>query len=275
MSHALRRHARTATVVLRAIAAVYRERDVSFMARSIAYSAFVSLLPLLLLVIVTLSVVGERAMVDMVLAETGNYLTPAGQGLVAETVVRASGRVQLSVLSLAVLLWGTSNVFRGLDLAFTRLYGHTEPASLGEQVRDGILVAGSIALAVVALTVAGVVFRLVPDLPWVNLLNLVALLLSLSVVLYPVFYVFPDVDVTAGEVLPGVLVVATGWTLLHGAFQLYVAFTSSTELYGVLGGMLLLVTYLYFASVILLVGGVTNVVLAGRYTPTDDTVPMK
>ena len=54
-----------------------------------------------------------------------------------------------------------------------------------------------------------------------------------------------------------------GWTALATGFSLYAAVAGGFQLYGVIGGVLLLVTWFYFAGNVLLVGAVLNAVLAG------------
>jgi hypothetical protein len=56
---------------------------------------------------------------------------------------------------------------------------------------------------------------------------------------------------------------AVGWTALRTGFRIYAAFAGSYEAYGVVVGVLLLVTFLYFGGLVLLVGAVLNAVLAG------------
>jgi membrane protein len=102
------------------------------------------------------------------------------------------------------------------------------------------------------------------DLPLVRTLSFVALVVGLTVAFLPMYYVFPDVPMTFGEALPGAAVAAVGWALLQGAFQVYVSMTSASRLYGVIGGVILFITWLYFGAVIVLLGGATNVVLSGR-----------
>jgi len=267
MSNALPDRVGHATTVARRIVAVYRERDVPFMAGSLAYSAFVSLLPLLLLIVIALSWVGGDELVTVVLSLTRRYRSPAGQNVVYDALTRASGRVGLSLLGLVALLWGAGTLFRRLDTAFAQLYDTTGRRPLRAQVTDALVVITAMAGATLAMVFAGLVFAMVPQIPFLGVLNVLFLIAALSAVFYPVYYVFPDVDIEPLEAVPGVIVTVVGWTLLQLIFQLYISLSATAELYGVLGGVLLLITWLYFASLIFLLGGVTNVVLAGRRPP--------
>jgi membrane protein len=82
------------------------------------------------------------------------------------------------------------------------------------------------------------------------------------VAFFPIYYVFPDVDVTAWEILPGVVVAAVGWALLQGLFQIYVAHSTAGGT-DIVTGIMLLLTWLYFTGVVLLLGAVINAVRGG------------
>ncbi|MFC7176850.1 YhjD/YihY/BrkB family envelope integrity protein [Halosegnis marinus] len=60
-----------------------------------------------------------------------------------------------------------------------------------------------------------------------------------------------------------------GWTALQTGFRVYAGIAGSYEAYGVLGAVLLLITFLYFGGLVLLVGVVLNAVLAGRVEAAD------
>ena len=252
------------TSALRAIVTEFREENVSFMAGSIAYSAFVSLLPLLLLALIVATAIGGQAFADRVIGLTEQYLTPAAQGLVSDALSQASQRTGFSILSLAVLLWSVLKVFRGMDVAFSSLYHSPGQNGIVDQVKDGLIVLGGIAIAVGAMIGAGALVALVPNLPYVNLVSLALLVVALTVAFLPIYYVFPDVDVDVRDVLPGTVVAAIGWTLLQVLFQVYVSYSSTSELYGAIGGVILLITWLYFGALVLLLGAAVNVVLSGR-----------
>lgn len=241
-----------------------RAKDVPFMAGSIAYSAFVSLLPLLLLALLVASVLGGELMVTYVMGITGAYLSPTGQSLLTNAITRAAGRTGLSIISVVVLVWGVLKVFRGLDTAFSTLYETHSDNDFLNQIQDGIIVLIAMGAALLAVIVAAAVFALFPRLPFMRVWNPLLLIVGLTIAFLPIYFVFPDTEVSVREVLPGAVVAAVGWTGLEAIFGLYVAYSSTAELYGVVGGVVLLITWLYFGALVLLIGAVTNVVLSGR-----------
>lgn len=256
------------TSVLRSIVQEYREANVTFMAGSIAYSAFLSLLPLLLLTLLVTSTLGGERFADFVIGLTEQYLTPDAQGLLVDALTRATGRAGFSLFGFVFLLWAILKVFRFVDVAFSTLYHTPRKNGIVDQVRDGTIVLLAVGVAVVAMFVATLAAAVLPAIPYIETLSVLFLVVALTIAFVPVYYVFPDVDLSLGDVLPGALVAAIGWTILQALFQVYVQFSSTSDLYGVIGGVVLLVTYLYFASLIVLVGATTNVVLSNRIEQT-------
>lgn len=260
-----------AVQIVRGIVHESRVKNVPFMAGSIAYSAFVSLLPLVLLLMIAAAVVGGESLANRVQVVTENYLSPSGQSLLADSIAQASSQVGLSILGLIVLLWGVLRVFRALDTAFSAIYDTQLRNDLPNQFKDGIVVLVSLAIALLVVLVAELALRLVPTLPFPQLIGEVFLVVALSVVFVPIFYVFPDVDLSFKRVVPGAVFAAVGWTVLNAGFGIYVAYSSTQALYGVIGGVILLITFLYFGALIILIGAVTNVVLMGRRPAVDET----
>jgi len=86
----------------------------------------------------------------------------------------------------------------------------------------------------------------------------------LTVAFLPMYRQFPNPPIPIREAAPGAVFAGAGWTLLQAGFQIYAAGAGQYEAYGVIGGILLLVTWLYFAAVILILGAVTNAVLADK-----------
>lgn len=246
---------------LGALVAELRASNVPFMAGSIAYSAFISLVPLLLLLVIAATLVGGEAFASYIGNLTQSYLSPSGQQLIVDSLGRSAQQLQVSLLTLVVFLWATLRVFRGLDVAISILYGTAGDDGVLDQFKDGLIVLTLLGVAVGGSVALGIVFGLVTLLPFGGVLNKVILVLFLTAVFLPMYYVFPDTDVTLRTVFPGALVAAVGWTALQAGFQIYVGLSDKTEVYGVIGAVILLITWLYFGALVILVGATVNVVL--------------
>ena len=262
--------ARRAVAAVRAVVVRVQATEVTFLAAAVAYYAFLSLLPALLLLLVVASALGGDALADALVGAAGGFLTPAGETVVRNAVSNAAGRSGATLLGLVVLLWSVLKVFRALDIAFLKVYGSEAPASLVAQVRDGLVAVVGIGAGLAAMIAIGALVASTRLQLLVDLFGILVLPAVLSVVFLPLYYVFPDVEMSVAEALPGAVFAAVGWTALQAGFQIYAANAAQYETYGVLGGVLLLVTWFYLAAVVLLVGAVVNVVLAGRHTPGVD-----
>ncbi|WP_224449671.1 YihY/virulence factor BrkB family protein [Haloprofundus salilacus] len=241
----------------------FRTKNVAFMAGSIAYNAFVSLLPLLLLLVLSVSVVGSGALERRVIELAATYLAPGVGDTLREVLREANDNTGFSLVGIVVLLWGTLKIFRGLDTAFAEIYETAQADDFVDRIRDGVVVFAALLVAVVAMVTAGSAFAALTQRLAIGVLNPLFLVVSLSIAFFPLYYIFPNVDVTFGEVLPGLLTAATGWATLQALFQLYVAASAKTDAYGILGGIVLLVTWLYFGGLLLLLGAVVNAVVGG------------
>lgn len=248
----------------RTVAAEAKNRDVTFLAAAVAYYAFVSLVPLVGLTIAVASFFGEEALEALVLSIVGGLLTESGTDLLTTAVTGETGRGGATFVGIAILSWGTLKSFRGLDRAFSRVYGHDTAESLGDQLQDAVVVVGLIGFGMVVLVGVGVAARLLPENDWLSLVAPLGTLVPLFVVFLPIYYVFPDVELTVREALPGAVFAAVAWTTLGWLFSLYASQAGTYAVYGLLGGVLLAVTWLYFGAIVLMVGAIVNAVLAGR-----------
>jgi membrane protein len=96
---------------------------------------------------------------------------------------------------------------------------------------------------------------------------------SLTLVAYLVLYrVVPSQKVTFGEVWPGALVAAVLWTLLRVGYTFYITeFANFEDLFGPLAAIITLIVFIYFASVVLLIGAEVaraNLIEAGQHRET-------
>lgn len=241
-------------------------KHVPFMAGSIAYSAFLSLFPLLLLILIIASAIGGDELTAYVLSKAGTYLSPTGQDVVFSSVHRTADRTRLSLLGGVVLIWSVLRVFRGLDTAFSEIYETHRGETVSGQLIDGAVALITMVLAVGVVLLTSAAFTLDRRFIVVRVFEPVLLTLGLSIIFLPMYYVFPDAPVSIREGLPGAIVAATGWTILETVFVVYIRYSSVNELYGAIGAVILLITWLYFGALVILIGAVTNVVVSGRPT---------
>ncbi|NUB91903.1 YihY family inner membrane protein [Haloterrigena sp. SYSU A121-1] len=247
-----------------------QEKNVPFMAASIAYQAFISLLPLLVLVFFLVTIAGGDAFADQVSAATEGFLPDSGQLLIENAIEDSPASAGSTIVGLVVLLWGSLKIFRGLDTAFSEIYGTTNENSFLDQIHDALIVFGVIGGALIFAAVATAIVAFLPEIPFLGVAQSILLFVILAIAFFPMYYYFPDVGSSKRQVIPGVVVAALGWTLLQSLFRVYVSFASSSESAGPLGAILLLLTWLYFGGMILLIGAVVNAIGLGYLEPGAD-----
>ena len=245
------------------IVALVQAQQLPFLAAAIAYYAFLSVVPLLVVAVVIASTVAGDTLATELVESLDEFLTPEAAGLLQSTLDDAPGRGGVTILGMVILLWGGLRVFRGLDIAFSQVYGTTPGASLVEQIQNALLVFGAVAVAIGATVVGSALLSLSP----VGLTGVggsAGLLGVLPLVFLPLYYVFPAENVTLREAVPGAVFAGVGWSVLGAVFGIYASQAGTFELYGVLGGVLLLLVWFYFAGLVLLMGAALNAILAGR-----------
>nr|WP_193570149.1 YhjD/YihY/BrkB family envelope integrity protein [Halorussus sp. JP-T4] len=240
-----------------------REQEITFLAASTAYYSFVSLIPLLLLAFVVVSFVAGEQFATQVVDRASGLLTATGQQQLRQFITNPTGSGGTTVIGLVVLVWSAIKVFRGFDEAFSAIYATDAKTGIADQVKDALLVLAAIGVGVIVVVLAGAATALFPEFPFVGVIATIIQLAALVPVFLPVYVVFPDADVSIREALPGAVLATVGWTVLQILFRIY-AGVSSTSPSQFLGTALLLVTWLYFASILVLLGGVVNIVLAER-----------
>ncbi|WP_254536185.1 YihY/virulence factor BrkB family protein [Halomarina litorea] len=258
----------SATGTVRSVVDVARDRNITLLAAGFAYYAFVSIIPLLVMVLVVGSLVGGEAFAQFVVGQVESALSQSGADLVRNALTGGAGRAGAGAVSFLLLVWSALKVFRGLDIAFAEVYEVGDDPSLPQQVRDGLVALGAIAVGIALMVAVGAVLgtELLRSIPYLNVVGALALLAGLTVTFLPLYYVLPPVEMSVRAALPGAAVAAVSWLVMQFVFQAYLANSGKYQAYGVLGAVLLFVTYLYFAGIVILLGATVNYVLGRRAT---------
>ncbi|MFC6728766.1 YihY/virulence factor BrkB family protein, partial [Natronoarchaeum mannanilyticum] len=254
---------------VRAVAVAAQSEQITFLAAAVAYYAFVSLIPLSLLGLVIASVMGGAVFEGQVVATAGEFLTPDAQNLLTEALTGEAGRGGATIVGTVVLLWSGLRLFRGLDKAFSQVYGTIGSKSIVNEFLNALAVSVAIVVGVASMTIIGAAIERLPAGGMSPQIGFALLVATLAVVFYPMYLLLPDADIEPREALPGTLFASLGWVVLGAGFQLYTANAGTFAAYGVLGGVLLLVTWLYFGALIVMLGAVINAVLADRLDADD------
>ncbi len=258
--------------VAKSVVEQVREDDVPFMAASLAYQAFASLIPLLVLLFIAVTIVGDEQLAQRVVELTEGVLPNAAQDLVSNAITGENGvgGASASIVGLVTLLWGSLKIFRGLDKAFSEIYETDAANSFVDQIRDGLIVLVAVGIGIVGMVGAMVVFGAYGG-PLSRVLSLAVLVTGLAVVFLPMYRYFPDADLGWVDAVPGAVFAAVSWMALQFVFQLYIQFSSRGDSSGILGAVLLLLLWLYASGLVLLLAAVVNAVLLGEGEPAPRT----
>ena len=246
-----------------------REEDLTFMAASIAYYAFFSVIPLLLLTLVVGSALGEEGLAAAVVDLTEEYLSESGEQVVEEALAGDTGQLGASVGGLLALAWSALKVFRAVDVAFDDLYRYSGDTSILEQVKHGLVVILTVVVALVALVAVGSLLgsEAAAAIPFAGTLAYLGLGVGLVVVFLPLYTVMSPSGHSVREAVPGAALAAVGWVVLQALFSLYAANADQYQAYGIVGAVLLFLTWLYLGAILVLLGAAVNAVLSERSVP--------
>jgi membrane protein len=244
------------------------EDDVLNVAGGMAYFAFLSLPPTILVLFALTGFFGGEPVADWVTGQLTTLL-PEDAAVWIETfvdnVVRSQAPGPFSV-GLVLALWAASNVFmavtRGLNLA----YGVRDPRPW---VKQRALAIGVMLFFVIFFLIGSASLIMGPQIAraldvfgvatqaW-NLVQWILPFLLIVGAFWIAYYVLPARDQKrhTREILIGAVVGTAIWLLASAAFRTYIAnFGGYNETYGVLGGIIILLLWLYLTMVVILAGG--------------------
>jgi membrane protein len=237
-------------------------------AGSMAYFGVLSIFQLLVLgVVIGSYVLGEgearRIVVDQVAA--GSPLDPEVVGGVIDAVIESRGG--MTIISLAFLAWSALGVFSALSGGIARAFEAAPPRGfIGDKLIGLLLMALTGVLAVASMLigiVTGILQEAAADVVapvpgggtalW--LIGTFVPVLLIFVAFWVIYRVVPNRPVTWGNVLPGAVVAALLWTALRFGFTWYATSVADYEsAFGPISTGVTMLVFLYFASVIVLLG---------------------
>jgi membrane protein len=250
------------------------EDNVLGIAAQVAYNFFFSLFPLLLFVAPMLSLIGNKQQImSELLSRLSQVLPPDAFSLfskVVADVVLAKNAPGLISIGALLAAWSGSNIFTSfidaLDVAYDvtdeRPWWKKRLMALAVLVGWGtimtlvtiILLAGDniVAYARDSLGMGGAATN-----AWMVIQFPVAVLLLVSF-FYLMYYLLPFVKQDKKQVFIGSLVAALLFIVATLLFRLYVQHFPPNKTYGLIGGVMLLLTWMYLVGVVILVGGELN-----------------
>src|ERR1044071_3207627 len=264
------------------------EDDLSDAASALAYKFFLALFPFFIFLVALSGFAGSLFGVDDPRTEIMSTLAtavPADAYSVINTQV--SNVVESkngALLSFGILgaVWAASSGMGSFMKALNRVYEvkETRPFYKKYAIAVGLtLLGGGLIVGSLVVLVAGQFFA-IEVARWFGLedsastaiviarwpLAIAALMAAVAFL----YWAAPNVDLPFKWISPGAIFFALTWLVATFAFGMYVAnFGSYGDTYGALGGVVVLLVWLYLTSFILLIGAEFNAVLAQQTAPAE------
>jgi membrane protein len=254
----------------------FRDDDVPALGAQLTYYLILSFFPFLIFVVSLMSFVQLSG--DSVVAELIRLL-PEQTGKEIQSILQEvtnNSRGTLLSIGMIATLWSASNgvnaVIKGVNKAYdaeeSRPFWKVRAISLAATV----VLALTILLAIVLLIFGEVIGEFLMDgfdfpvgfrLIW-GTLKYVFTILFMIVVFSLLYWIVPNRKIRFKTAVPGALFATFGWIASSLLFQFYMNnFGNYSKTYGSIGGIIILLIWLYISSIIIVLGGEVNATLAG------------
>jgi membrane protein len=243
------------------------------LAAELAYYFFLALFPALLFLIALAGLFASPDLVARIVNMMSGVAPPDVIDIVRQQLTNLSQSNQGGILTFGVLaaLWSSSAAMVALITALNRAYDVDDARPWWKQRLTAILLTLGVAvfiLASFALVVAGPEladwlarqFGLGPAFQWGWKILQWPIVFALVATGFGLIYYFaPDVDQDFVFLTPGSVTATLLWLLGSVAFRFYVVnFGSYNEVYGTIGGVMVLLLWLYMTGLVAVVGAEMN-----------------
>lgn len=264
----------------------FKDDEVTEMAAGVAYHAIFAIPPMIVFLITMAALVSQVTSVDVAgrLLDVIDRSAPADtqellRGLVESAIQNVSGGAASFgvLLSAAIALWSGSNGVSTIIRAFNRAYDVDEDrpfikkklVSIGLTVLMGVLVILAFTLFVFGQQLGNWVAEQVGlgsafELTW-NILRWPLAVVFIMFLLAVLYYLGPNVEQSFKWISPGSVLATLLWIAIVFGMKIYLTFSNPGSAYGALGGVVVLLFFLYLTAIAFLVGAEVNAVLQRRY----------
>ncbi|WP_029702413.1 MULTISPECIES: YihY/virulence factor BrkB family protein [Clostridium] len=251
--------------------------DVLALASQLAYSLLFSIFPFLVFFI---SLIGYSDISSNdILLILSNVLPKNALELIENTVIKTanSKNIELLCLSLILTLWALSGGFHAVIKGLNKAYDQRETRSIFKIYIISILCTLGVTLIILCTLLFLVFGQMIGSFLafrlglsegfgflW-NILRYVIIFFG-TILIFAAVYIFtPNVRLTWRKVLPGAVFSTIGIVIASMGFAFYVNnFGNYSKIYGSIGAVIILLTWLFILSTITILGGEFNSVLFKR-----------
>lgn len=253
----------------------FNDDDVPALASQLAYYFILAIFPFLIFLLNLLSftsITSEQALSDL-----SKIVPNVAYDIITDVInqISSSNRQTFLSFSMVATLWAASNgmnaVIKGLNKAYDRKETRSIWKVRGLSIIATIAFAFTIILSFALLILGEVIGRsifvflglsdsFIVLWSFIRFISPVAVMIIVFALLYRYM---PNRRMKYSEVLAGSIFSSIGWLVTSMLFSIYVNnFSSYANTYGSIGGIILLIIWLYWISIIILLGGELNASLA-------------
>ena len=266
----------------------FSEDDCPQMAGALAYYTVFSLPPLLVIVIVIAGIAfGRQAVEGHVEQEIAGLIGADAAQQVQTMISNASERLEsgggliTTVLGVAALIFGATGAFAQLQKALNRAW-EVKPdpqragiinflikrlLSFGMILGTGFLLLVSLLLSAAVSAFGNEVQQYLPAMPvdFPTFLDFVLSITVITVLFAAIFKILPDARITWSDVWMGAGVTAALFVIGKVVIGLYIGRSNPGSMFGAAGSLVLVLLWIYYSSIMLLLGAEFTQVWARRY----------
>jgi membrane protein len=262
----------------------WKRNKLSDAAAALTFYGVLSLFPFLLFIVALAGLVIQPAQVQALIGALGREVPPAFSRIPYAQLAQLTSGPSRGLLTFSALaaVWSATAGVVSLMTALNTAYGVTESRprwkvyglALGMMLAGAVLalLAGLVAVAAPALAT-----RLGP--PWTTLVGWLRLPLAalLMMILWATLYsVLPDARQKFKFITPGSVTGVLVWLIASLGFSFYVShFGTFGITYGALGGIIVLLLWMWISSLALLLGAEINAVLARHPSARDRSTSLE
>jgi membrane protein len=250
----------------------FQADNVTRLAAALSYYTAVSIAPLIIFILLIVGLVlGQQGAEELLRTQLGDVLDEEAMGFITGIIENAERPTEggiAGILSLLVLIWGSTNVFAQLQDSLNIIFDVRPKPSAGvmDTVRRrflsfslvlviGFLLVISLVLSMVLTVLASALSGLLPgaDYLWPIIENLVSLLI-ISLLFAAMFKVLPDVDIQWRDAWLGGALTALLFIIGKIALSIYMGTAAPGSAYGAAGSVIVFLLWVYFSSIIFFFG---------------------
>ncbi len=257
-------------ILLSSSVTIWSQAQAARMAAALTYYTMLSLAPLMLIAIAIAGYFYDDTVAQTELISQVRNLTNEGVAKTVASLIKNATRPNSGLLagtiSVAILLFGASGVFSQLYDTFNDIW-HVPYDSragflftlqkrligIGMVLLAGALLVGTLMLSS-AITYLNTVFADGIMAYWLNLADRSLSFLLMPLIFAMIFWFFPSAKIQWSDVWPAGLLTAVLVAGSRYLIELYLRFSSTSEVYGAAGSLVVLLVWVYVIGMIIFYG---------------------